>query len=299
MNNPTPYKDDSSLELPAATSLENLEAPLPIQPSSLSPKKKLPPIIIIVIVSLVVVALIGAGVYSAATKKPTKKTTATQITINTQSLDAGTLTKLTKQAGDTKTKQELVISPDTVFENTVVVHDTVKTDKGLAVTGALDVGSSTNLQGSVVIGGNLAVRGTLSVAGTLSADSLNVGALAITNLTASGSLNFGGHLIPTGAEPTVDTAIAAAGGSVTVSGNDTAGTITITTGSGALLAGEMAVLHFHSGYKTVPKVQLTPVNVSAATMSYYATRSPGFFTVDIAAAPAANTSYVFDYLISE
>ena len=299
MNNPTEYKDDSSLDLPSSTSLETIDNPTPSLPPRYSSKKQLPPLVIIIFVTLIVLSLIGLGIYSVTSKKTGKKSAPAQITINTQSLDAGTLTKLTKQAGSGNSKQELVISPDTVFQNTVVVHDTLKTDKGLAVTGALDVSSGSNLQGSVVIGGNLAVRGTLSVAGTLSADSLNVGALAITNLTASGNLNFGGHLIPSGAVPTVDTAIAAGGGNVTVSGNDISGTITITTGSGALIAGEMAVLHFHNGYKTVPKVQLTPVNVSAASMNYYASRSPGFFTIDIASPASSNTIYAFDYLITE
>jgi hypothetical protein len=299
MNNPTPYQDDSSLELPAASSLDNLDAtaPTPLPPPTA--KKQLPPVIISTFVVLVVLSLIGLGVYSATANKPTHKPAPTQVTINTQSLDAGTLTKLTNQAGAAKAKQELVISPDTVFKNTVVAHDSVKTDKGLAVTGVLDVGGSSNLQGSVVIGGNLAVRGALSVAGTVSADSLNVGALAVTSLTATGNLTFAGHLVPSGVTPTVDSAIAAAGGSTSINGNDTSGTIVITTGSGALVAGEMAVVHFRSGYKTTPKVQLTPVNTSAATIGYYASRSPGFFTIDIASAPAANTVYAFDYLITE
>lgn len=289
--NPVNPTNDGNLELPPDSSANIVaESPAPNK----STGRHLPPAIIALIV-IALLALIGGGYMIA--KKPAGKPAVSQITINTQSLDKGTLTKLTTQAGD-NSKQQLVISPDTVFKNTVQIHDAVDTDKGLNVGGNLNVKGSTTLQGPAILDGNLAVRGSLSVSGALTAPSLNVGSLGLATLNASGNINFGGHLVPGGAVPTVKPSAGASGGTVSISGNDTAGTITITIGNDSPLAGEMAIINFHSPFTTTPKVQLTPINSAAAGLNYFATRTPNFFTINSASTPASAGSYVFDYLIT-
>lgn len=295
MNPTLPSDNDSSLELSPSES-GGIPAREPSSRRVRSPRNSSVPVIIAIV--LVAVALLGVGGFLLLTKKSAQKAAPSQVTINTQSLDTGTLTKLTTSAGS-NTKQRLIIQPDAVFNKTVQIKDTATTDKDLSVGGSITVTNGTNLQGSVLVGGNLAVRGALSVGGSLSADSLNVGSLNISNLTASGSLSFGSHLVPSGAAPTATANVAASGGSVNIGGNDTAGTITITTGNGPVSAGELASVAFHTAFSTTPKVQLTPINGPAASLNYYATRSPKFFTIETASVPTANTNYVFDYLITQ
>lgn len=261
-------------------------------------KPNLPKYTLVIIVIVVGLALIAAAAIILL-KQPAKKATPTPIIINTQSLDNGTLNRLTAQAGPNATKQQLTITPDTLFKNSVAVQGALKTASDLDVAGNLNVHGKTTLQGAVGINSNLAVRGALSVGGALSAASLNVGSLAVTTVNASGSLNFGGHLVPSGTTPDVKASVGASGGTVTISGNDTAGTITINIGAGTLIAGEMAIISFHAPFATTPKVQLTPINSTASSLNYYATRSATFFTIDSSTTPTNNTSYVFDYLVTQ
>lgn len=289
------YQDESSLELPVADT-QVIAADMNTGSSPSTPDKpKLPPALLVVLV-LLVLAAIGGGVVLAG--KGAKKATPAQITINTQSLDAGTLTKLTNKAGGL-TKQQLAVTPDTVFKNNVQVVNGLTTNKDLNIGGNLTVNGSTNLQGPAVLDGNLAVRGALSVSGSLSAASLNVGNLSVGALTASGNINLGGHLVPSGAVPGVTASTAAGNGTATVSGNDTAGTITITTGSGPLSPGELVILNFTNKFSATPKAQLTAINGPAADMHVYATRSTSLLTIQTTTTAAPNTTYVFDYFISQ
>lgn len=222
------------------------------------------------------------------------------VTINTQSLDNGTLNKLTVQAGpENQTTQQLTIEPETLFKSSVEVQGSLKAQGDLEVGGNLNVRGTTTLQGAVGINSNLAVRGSLSVGGTLTAPSLNIGNLGATNINASGSLSFGGHLIPSGSVPSAKPSLAASGGTVTISGNDTAGTVTITIGGGAVQTSEMAIITFATRFTTTPKVQLTPINAAASALNYYATRNAGFFTIETSTVPSNGAQYVFDYLVTQ
>ncbi|MEO8104762.1 MAG: hypothetical protein ABI602_00295 [Candidatus Saccharibacteria bacterium] len=285
--------DETSLETLTDPPLDHVSPPL--APKSWTPR--LPRYVIIIVV--VIVGLVLTVVIIALLKHPSKKIAPTVVTINTQNLDNGTLNKLTAQAGPNKTVQQLTISPDTLFKNSTEVQGSLKADKQLDVSGNVNVAGTTTLQGAVGINSNLAVRGALSVGGALSAASLNVGSLAVTTVNASGSLNFGGHLVPSGTTPAVAPSSGTSGGTVTVSGNDTAGTITITIGNGPLVAGEMAILNFHTQFSTTPKVQLTPISGDASALNYYATRSATFFTVETTTTPTHGASYVFDYLVTQ
>ena len=261
-------------------------------------------------IGLAVIVLIGLVIAGTMllTKKPAPvkpPTTVAPITINTQSLDNGVLTQLTNQAAPNETKQQLTVAPDTLFKKNVEVNGTFTTNSSATVGNSLNIGGSQNvkgtttLQGAVGINSNLAVRGALSVGGALSAASLNIGNLVVTTVNASGALNFGGHLVPSGPEPAAVTSVGAGGGSVVIDGNDTAGTIVITTGSGAQLAGEMAIITFKSRFAATPKVQLTALDGGAAGLRFYATRSAGFFTINSITAPTAGGTYSFDYFITQ
>lgn len=253
----------------------------------------------IVLPLLIVSMLAGLLLAIRATQKPD-----TTITINTQSLDNGTLNQLTGDA-DGEVRQQLTISPETLFKDSIIVQGSADIRQNLDVGGVLTVSGASNLQGPASIGGELtvggstAIGGNLSVTGSITAASLAVGSISISNINVSSDITFEGHLIPSGASPSSRPSVAASGGSVTVSGNDTAGTITITVGSGSVLAGEMAIITFNKAFARTPKVQLTPINSAASGIRYFATRSATFFTIETSTAPSNGTSYVFDYLVTQ
>lgn len=242
------------------------------------------------------VLLVGTGTAIALLAKPSKQTPT--VVINTQSLDNGTLNQLTPQ-GEGQAKQQLTITPDTIFKNNVTVQGSTELDKDLSVGGKVSIQSDTNIQGNLSVGKSLSVGSNLTVNGLITAASLNVGSLTLSSINLSSNLVFGGHIVPSGTAPAARASSGAAGGSVVITGNDTAGTITITTGSGGLTAGELAVITFKTAFGATPKVQLTPLNAAAANLNYFATHTATFFTINSTTAPAAGTTYIFDYLVTQ
>ena len=304
-----PGYDPSSLEAEPLDSVRDYTITAP-EPRSAAGDGGPPSKRTLAFIGLAVIVLIGLVIAATMlfTKKPAPvaKPVAAPVTINTQSLDNGVLTQLVDKAGGpNETKQQLTVTPDTLFKKNVEVAGTFTTDSTATVGSNINVGGNQNvkgtttLQGAVGINSNLAVRGALSVGGALSAGSLNVGNLVVTTVNASGALNFGGHLIPSGPTPAAVASVGAGGGSVVIDGNDTAGTVIITTGSGAQLAGEMAIINFKTAFAGTPKVQLTPLSGSAADLHFYATRSAGFFTINSTTAPVAGGTYSFDYFVSQ
>lgn len=243
-----------------------------------------------------------AGVVMLLLKNREQPTT--NVVINTQSLDNGTLNQLTAQPGGT-TKQQLTISPDTIFKSSIEIQ------KSLVVREDLSVGGKTTLQGPVVmqdslevnrsltVGGATTIGNSLTVGGQITAASLSVGTLTISSINLSNNLTFAGHLIPNGPAPRVRASVAASGGNVVISGNDTAGTVTINIGSNPPASGEMAIITFATSYNTTPKVQLTPINAASSSLGYYVTRNAQFFTIDTSSVPSAGVSYVFDYFVTQ
>jgi hypothetical protein len=263
---------------------DELSAPIENGPKKTTRRTKFKlPFRTIIIIALILALLSGVSITILAFQPATKKQATTKtIVINTQSLDNGTLNKIASQNGvASPSKQQLTIAPDTVFENNVNIQGSITVNKNLTVFG------NTNL------GGNL------SVSGLVTAASLSVGSISINTINLSGDLNIHGHIVPSGSNPSITASVGASGGTATILGNDTAGTVTINTGNGTLIAGELAIITFRTPFATTPKVQLTPVTSTASTLRYYATRSATFFTIDTSTMPVAVTSYSFDYLVTQ
>ena len=98
-------------------------------------------------------------------------------------------------------------------------------------------------------------------------------------------------------------------GAYVVASNDTAGTITITTGINyiptqpsqdtpyPLAAGEQVVVTFDKPFDTAPRVTLTPTSQGSATIGYYVMQSETEFRIVFTEAPASNTQYNFNYQV--
>ncbi|OJU87984.1 hypothetical protein BGO17_03285 [Candidatus Saccharibacteria bacterium 49-20] len=183
-----------------------------------------------------------------------------------------------------------------------------------ATTAGMIVGTavesfSGNGQGSIEVFVNLMywspVNGDNLQAQSGSFGSLNIsGHTTLTTLTVSGTATFqanivvNGHIITGGGAPNYSIGAAAgAGANVQVDGNDTAGTITVTTGSG-VSTGSLADLVFSRTYGKSPRVLITAQNDSSANARIYPSdKTTTGFSLGTSQALAPNTTYVFDYFI--
>jgi len=119
------------------------------------------------------------------------------------------------------------------------------------------------------------IQGFLNATNNLHVDNLTVTGLAtIANLKVTGNtevanITVNGHIISAGDTPTIAAGAAAGEGAITeVLGNDTSGTITITTGTN-VTADNLVEVIFKNEFANNPKVILTPNNPSAASLEYY------------------------------
>lgn len=161
------------------------------------------------------------------------------------------------------------------------------------------------------------VFSALNVSGPSLLDDLEVTGLAtVEDLRVIGSAEFegdisvGGHVITEGNLPRVELQ-AAAGVSdankqnpqdavITIEGNDTAGTITITTGDTAVTAGDLARITFSKQYGKTPRVILSPYSATAAALRAYQGRTTTHeFLWSALDAPTPNTTYKYNYFITE
>ena len=84
-----------------------------------------------------------------------------------------------------------------------------------------------------------------------------------------------------------------------IEGNDTAGTITVTTGSG-VTAGSLADLVFSHQYGKSPRVIISGQDdASVSARVYPGAKSLSGFSLSTAQTLAPNTTYTFDYFIVE
>lgn len=163
--------------------------------------------------------------------------------------------------------------------------DDVQITKSLALTG------NGSIQGQLAIQQSLSVNGTGSFQGALSAPSLTVGAIQIT-----GDLNLTHHISAGGSTPSRSYGSGiGSGGTASVTGSDTTGTVTINTGSGTS-SGCMVTVTFATKFNNTPHISLTPVSAAAAASQYYATRTTSGFTICTADTPAATATLTFDYI---
>lgn len=260
-------------------------------------------VLILIIAVIVVVVAVMKG-----NSKPQSK-------VNDQTLTQSSISQLAQSdvtVGDVK--QTLSVQSNAVFAGQVLVR------KDLQVAGKLEVGGSLSLTGITVsgdsvfdqmqvnknlsVGGDGAIQGQLTVQkslavngggtfnGALSAPQLTVGSLQI-----SGDLALTHHIEAGGVNPGRSNGNAlGGGGTASVSGSDTAGSITINTGGGPA-SGCMVTINFATKFNATPHVVITPVEAAAAGLQYYITRNTSGFSVCTANAPPAGATFGFDYIV--
>ena len=210
--------------------------------------------------------------------------------------------------------QTLTVEANAIFNGKVLIKD------NLDVAGSINVGGPLTLPGITVAGtsafedvevnNNLSILGNASIQGTLTVnDNTNIsgnlsvgGEISATSITAdsiefSGDLEISRHIDSGGPTPGAASGGAVgAGGTISISGNDIAGTVTINTG-GSPSTGILATMNFVNAYTGTPRVVISPSNAAASTLDYYSSRSTTGFSIRTSNAPASSTTYVFDYII--
>jgi len=205
-----------------------------------------------------------------------------QLKLNSKfSASDATLTQL--EAGDTSLAK-LNVNGDSTVSNLNLRND-------LLVTGVSRLQGPVTMSQLLTVNNNLNVSGSVAVGGVLSVNSFHAN-----NLVLDSSLTIGGHVITRGSAPGIGPGSAlGSNGTVSISGNDAAGTIAVNIGAGGG-GGTLASVAFRNQYGTTPHVVITPVG--AGVGSFYVNRSIGGFSIGVNGG-LANGSYAFDYIVEQ
>jgi hypothetical protein len=257
------------------------------------------------------IIVLAAGIIFIGIQRNKKAETPT--TINTKTLTADelkTLSENEQKVGDPKST--LSIESNAIFSGKVLVRDS------LDVAGTIKVGGSLSLPGISVSGessfdqikaNNLNITGNTSILGQLSIQKgitssagasfggpISAPQLTVQSLQLSGDLTITRHIDAGGGTPgKVDGTALGSGGTVSVSGSDTAGTVTINTGGGPG-AGCFVTVNFTQKFSGTPHVVISPIGSSAASLNYYVNRSSSNFSICTLNAPGGGQSFSFDYV---
>ncbi len=156
----------------------------------------------------------------------------------------------------------------------------------------LQITGDSTIQGQLNVQRGLTVAGSASINGLLSAAQLN-----IQNLQVGGDLKLNRHIDAGGGTPGRSNGGALGGGGTSsISGSDTAGTIAINTGSNPP-AGCFVNVTFVNRFNGTPHVVVTPVGSAAGHLAYYINRSNSGFSICSASVPPAGQSFAFDYIV--
>ena len=141
----------------------------------------------------------------------------------------------------------------------------------------------TSLESGTFVGG-MTVAGSAVFNSTLTV----MGDTFVQNITING------RITTAGAAPTVLASSTA--GTVTVSGNDTAGEVLFTTGTSPA-SGQQFSLNFTAPFGAKPRVNLTAASLAAASVRWYVESTTTGFTVTFTDPPEPTSVYSFNYFI--
>lgn len=263
---------------------------------------------------LFVFVILIAGVVTFVSYQRSKDSAKKQAeTVSTTPLSEQDLEKLRQtdvKVGDPK--QVLSVESNAIFAGKVLIRDSLEVAgqikvggplnlPGISVSGAsifdqvqinnLQIAGNATVQGQLNVQGAAAISGALTVGGTLSAARLNIEVLQINqDLQLSRHIDAGG-----GSPGKTDGSALGAGGTASVGGTDTAGTVNINTGGGTA-AGCFITVTFAQRFNA-PHVAITPVGSAAGSVNYYINRGPTNFSICTNNAAPVGQNFAFDYIV--
>lgn len=283
----------------------------PKKPFGQRVKESILKINVYVLLFLAVLALAG---FAAFISYRTSKDAEQNANVLGQDLSAEELAKINQSetaVGDAK--QTLTIASNAIFDGRVLVKNnldvagTIKVGGALSLPGITVSGTSTfenvSVASNLTIAGNAAVQGGLTVQRNLTVaggasfgGTISAPQITIDKIVLNSDLQINRHIDAGGATPGVSRGSAVGGsGTVSVSGTDTAGTISINFGPGSG-PGIIANITFRNNFAQAPHVVITPIGSSCAELNYYVNRSTGGFSIASTNTGNAGASCAFDFI---
>jgi hypothetical protein len=164
------------------------------------------------------------------------------------------------------------------------------------VRSGLNVAGESKLQGAATFSSLVTVYSNLNVSGNVAiGGQLAINALHVSTLITDSSITLGGHFITSGSRPSVSAGSVGSNGTVSISGNDAAGTVAVNVGVGGA-SGILAYVSFRTNYSNTPHVVITPIGSGAG--SVYVNRSASGFSIGVNGSLTAG-GYAFDYIVEQ
>jgi len=166
---------------------------------------------------------------------------------------------------------------------------------GATQVNSLQVATNTAVQGSTTLR-DLNVAGTTSLSGPVTASQITVSRLI---LSGNAVLQIPNHISFTGPSPgrTINTGVLGSGGTASVNGSDTTGTVNINTG-GNPTPGCFARINFQQSFTNQPHVIVSPVGAAAGQLDYYVDRNASGFSICTNTAAPERQVFAFDYFVT-
>lgn len=264
---------------------------------------------------LFIFIIIIAGVIVLISFNYSKKKSNTPGTVSTTTLSQDTLDQLANSDATVGSSgQVLNVQSSAVFAGKVLARSDLEVAGNLQLGGNLSlpnitvtdaatlgqvnisknlsVSGNSAVQGQQTIGSSLQVGGSGSFSGALSAPQVSTN-----NLQLNGDLVLTRHINIGGGTPGRSNGSAVGGGgTATVSGSDTAGSVSINTGSDPN-AGCFITVNFTAKFNSTPRVLVTPVGSAAGSIGYYVNRTTSSFSICSSSTPPSSASFGFDYFI--
>lgn len=310
---PEELDDEKAAQAAADTDLSGLDGELPEK--KVSPIKQLLKKVNIYLLIFGLLLAVGGAI--AAISFFNSQQAPVDPSIESQSLTTEALKQLANtDASIGNTAQTLTIQGSAVINGQTLTRGNLNvagnfqtggsiTSPTLTVSGATNLGdtqaNTLQIAGAVAIQGTTTLR-DLSVAGTSTfSGAVTASQLTVTRLIMSGnaSLEIPNHISFTGASPgrSVTQSVLGNGGSASVGGSDTAGTINVNSGNNPT-SGCFVRINFNQAFPRQPRVVLTPIGAAAGQMQYYVERNTSGFSVCTNNAAAANQAFAFDYFVT-
>ncbi|MEO7905092.1 MAG: hypothetical protein ABIR91_04845 [Candidatus Saccharimonadales bacterium] len=174
---------------------------------------------------------------------------------------------------------------------------TISGETNLASTqiNTLQVAQNTAVQGSTTLR-DLNVSGSSSFSGALTASQITVSKLI---LSGNAILQIPNHISFTGPAPgrSINSSVLGGGGTATISGSDTTGTVRINSGNNPS-AGCFVRINFRQNFSNEPHVLITPVGEAAGRTQFYVTRDRAGFSICSSNAAPGNSAFAYDYFVT-
>lgn len=236
--------------------------------------------------------------------------------IESQTLTEDALKQLAnRDASVGNTSQTLTIQGNAVIEGQTLMRGNLNVAGNLQTGGrlqapSLSISGETSLAtaqiNSLQVAQNIAVQGDVSLANlNVSGSStfngpMTASKITVTELILSGNatLQIPNHIRFAGPTPsrTIDSALGN-GGSASVAGSDTSGSVSIRTGTGTI-PGCFIHVQFHTAFTNNPHVIISPIGAAAGNTNYYVDRDKNSFSICTTNAAPINSNFGFDYFVT-